>query len=205
MSSIAQDTAIHTLDALEQRLQRVRFLLYGTSTATDPDSNDQTSTDTTITQSVTSRLQALQSSFNSVLSDSKPARDIVALQSQHQHHAPDITHDALTALVLSHAPSYQATAARLTSLQDLPVPDPSSSAALIQLLPRLKRLAQRQDAQQESTAQLRHQSLALLARWYDSAIIGMDDCWTEWESRLMNQEKLVRRAETDKQQNDTPV
>jgi hypothetical protein len=81
MSSIAQDTAFQTLDALEQRLQRVRFLLYGTSTATDPNDNDKpSSTDTSVTQSVTSRLQALQSSFNSVLSDSKPARDIVALR-----------------------------------------------------------------------------------------------------------------------------
>ena len=96
MSSIAQDTAIQTLDALEQRLQRVRFLLYGTSTATDPDSNDQTSTNTTITQSVTSRLQALQSSFNSVLSDSKPARDIVALRNS------CLSHDVfLTRLTLS--------------------------------------------------------------------------------------------------------
>ena len=80
MSSVAHDTAFQTLDALEQRLQRVRFLLYGTSTASDPYSNDKTSTDTTITQSIASRLQALQSSFNSVLSDSKPARDIVALR-----------------------------------------------------------------------------------------------------------------------------
>jgi hypothetical protein len=33
----------------------------------------------------------------------------------------------------------------------------------------------------------------------------MDDCWTEWESRLMNKEKLVRRAEADKKQQDTPL
>jgi hypothetical protein len=80
MSSIAHDTTFQTLDALEQRLQRVRFLLYGTSTATDPHHNDQTSTDTTITQPIASRLHALQSSFNSVLSDSKSVRDIVALR-----------------------------------------------------------------------------------------------------------------------------
>lgn len=113
--------------------------------------------------------------------------------------------DALAALVLSHAPSYQATAARLTSLQDLPVPDPSSSAALIHLLPRLQRAAHRQEDQQQTIAQLRHQSLALLARWYDSAIIGMDDCWTEWEARLMHQEKTVRRAEADKRQDEHPL
>jgi len=80
MSNIAHDTAFETLDALEQRLQRVRFLLYGTSTATDPDDNDKTSTDTPVTQSIASRLQALHSSLNSVLSDSKSARDIVTLR-----------------------------------------------------------------------------------------------------------------------------
>lgn len=86
MSTIAHDTAFETLDALEQRLQRVRFLLYGTSTATDPLSNDKPSTDTTITQSITSRLQALQSSFNSVLSADKSARDMVALGNSHLSH-----------------------------------------------------------------------------------------------------------------------
>jgi len=80
MSNIAHDTAFETLDALEQRLQRVRFLLYGTSTATYPDDNDKTSTDTPVTQSIASRLQALHSSLNSVLSDSKSARDIVTLR-----------------------------------------------------------------------------------------------------------------------------
>lgn len=83
MSTIAHDTAFETLDALEQRLQRLRFLLYGTSTATDPQSNDKPST---ITQSITSRLQALQSSFNSVLSDDKSARDIVALRNPYLSH-----------------------------------------------------------------------------------------------------------------------
>ncbi|KAG9658465.1 hypothetical protein KCU69_g15435, partial [Aureobasidium melanogenum] len=63
MSSAAHDTAFHTLAALEQRLQRVRFLLYGTSTATDPDTNVETPTDTTVTQSIASRLHALQSDF----------------------------------------------------------------------------------------------------------------------------------------------
>ncbi|KAH0017882.1 hypothetical protein KCU78_g7383, partial [Aureobasidium melanogenum] len=205
MSSVAHNTAFHTLAALEQRLQRVRFLLYGTSTATDPDTNVETPADTTVTQSIASRLHALQSDFNSLLSNNKPAREIVALQSQLQHDSPDMTQDALATLVLSHAPSYQATAARLTSLQDLPLPDPSSSAALIHLLPRLQRAAHRQENQQQSIAQLRHQSLAFLARWYDSAIIGMDDCWTEWEARLMDQEKLVRRAEADKKQDDNPL
>ncbi|KAI5194412.1 hypothetical protein E4T39_08686 [Aureobasidium subglaciale] len=202
MSSIAQDTASQTLHALEQRLQRVHFLLYGTSPTAD---SAKSPTGTSTNQSIASRLQALQSSFNSVLNNSNSAQHLVALQSQHQHDAPDMTQDALTALVLSHAPSYQATAARLTSLQDLPVPDPSASAALIHLHPRLQRAVNRQEDQQNTIAQLRHQSLALLARWYDLGIIGMDDCWTEWEARLMHQEKLVRRAEADRRQDDNPL
>lgn len=116
-----------------------------------------------------------------------------------------MTQDALAALVLSHAPSYQATAARLTSLQDLPVPESSSSASLVALDPRLHRLLRRQEEQQDAIANLRHQSLALLARWYDTGIIAMDDCWTEWEARLMDQERHVRRAEAEQRRNqDTP-
>lgn len=80
MSSVAHDTAFHTLAALEQRLQRVRFLLYGTSAATDPDTNVEPPADTTVTQSIASRLQALQSSFDSLLSNNKPARDLVTLR-----------------------------------------------------------------------------------------------------------------------------
>ena len=88
MSSIAQDVAFQTLDALEQRLQRVRFLLYGSAAAAAADNDDQTPTDTTITQtqSIASRLQALQSSFNSVLSDSKSAQAIVALRNSRLSH-----------------------------------------------------------------------------------------------------------------------
>lgn len=90
MSSIAQDVAFQTLDALEQRLQRVRFLLYGSASAAAAaaDNDDQTPTDTTITQtqSIASRLQALQSSFNSVLSDSKNAQAIVALRNSRLSH-----------------------------------------------------------------------------------------------------------------------
>lgn len=88
MSSITQDVAFQTLDALEQRLQRVRFLLYGSAAAAAADNDDQTPTDTTITQtqSIASRLQALQSSFNSVLSDSKSAQAIVALRNSRLSH-----------------------------------------------------------------------------------------------------------------------
>lgn len=85
MSSIAQETALDTLDSLEQRLQRLRFLLY----ASPADAPLAAPSDTTPAdhlpsasqaQSIASRLQALQSSFNSLLSDSKPARDIVTLR-----------------------------------------------------------------------------------------------------------------------------
>lgn len=96
MSSIAHDTAFQTLDALEQRLQRVRFLLYGTSTAADPDTNVETPTDATTTQSIASRLQALQSSFNSVLSDNKPAKELVALRNPHLFHHVFATHLTLS-------------------------------------------------------------------------------------------------------------
>ena len=113
-----------------------------------------------------------------------------------------MTNDALSSLVLSHAPAYQATAARLTSLQDLPVPDASSSAALIALDPRLKKALDRQENQQAAIAQLRQQSVSVIAKWYELGIVAMDDCWTEWEARLMHAEAAVRRSETEKRRQD---
>jgi hypothetical protein len=77
MASIAQDVAHQTLDSLQQRLQRVQFLLHGT---TSSDVQDNPPAVMPQTQSIASRLHGLQTSFDSVLSASKSARDIVALR-----------------------------------------------------------------------------------------------------------------------------
>ena len=35
----------------------------------------------------------------------------------------------------------------------------------------------------------------LLLRWYDGSVLGVGRCWVNWEARLREGEKVVRRAE----------
>lgn len=105
---------------------------------------------------------------------------------------------ALSSLVLSHTPSYHATAARLTSLNDLPVPNASSSVSLITIEPRIQTATERQERQQAELGEIRQRSVEIISRWYELGIVGMGDCWSEWESRLMTAEAQVRRAEVKK-------
>lgn len=109
-----------------------------------------------------------------------------------------MSESALASLVLSHTPSYHATTARLTSLNDLPVPNASSSVSLVSLEPRIRNAIQRQEQQQHELGKLRQRSVQVVARWYELGIVGMGDCWSEWESRLMKAETRVRRAEGKK-------
>ena len=113
--------------------------------------------------------------------------------------------DALSALVLAHMPSYHTTAAQLTSLNDLPVPDASSSAALLSLEPRIQSLRERQQRQERVISHLRQQSVALIGRWYEMGIVSMGDCWSEWDARMMETERTVRQAEGRKKREEEAV
>lgn len=116
--------------------------------------------------------------------------------------APD---PALAALVLAHMPSYHTTAAQLTSLNDLPVPDASSSASLLSLEPRIQRAMERQEQQAKVIADMRQASLGLIGRWYEVGIVAMGDCWNEWEAHLMDAERTVRQAEARKRREEEAV
>ena len=42
----------------------------------------------------------------------------------------------------------------------------------------------------------------LLLRWYDGSVIGAGRCWVDWEARLREAEKVVRRAEVRREKED---
>ena len=42
---------------------------------------------------------------------------------------------------------------------------------------------------------LRMRTAAVLQRWYEVNVLGGSECWSEWEGRLMEVEKTVRRRE----------
>ncbi len=44
-------------------------------------------------------------------------------------------------------------------------------------------------------ADLRGRSARAIQRWYELGVLGENECWTEWERRVMEVEKRVRREE----------
>ena len=101
----------------------------------------------------------------------------------------------MQAIVNSCAPSYQTTASRLNAIKDLPLPPTEASVSLISLLPRLSKLELLQDEQAQDVAELRTRSARAIQRWYELSVLGDSECWTEWEGRLVEVEKRVRREE----------
>jgi hypothetical protein len=97
--------------------------------------------------------------------------------------------------VLSYASAFPETSSRLTSLNDLPIPDAKASTALIELQPRLQQLLLIQEQQARDISELRTRSARLLQRWYEVGFLSSSECWAEWESRLQDVEREVKRHE----------
>lgn len=52
-----------------------------------------------------------------------------------------------------------------------------------------------QESQAKEIAELRSRSASVIQRWYELGVLGGGQCWTEWESRVANVEKVVRQEE----------
>ena len=106
-----------------------------------------------------------------------------------------LTVSEILAIVDSCATSFPSTASRLNAIKDLPVPSAESSSSLIELNPRLAQVHRTQELQAREMAELRTRTASAIQRWYELGVLGGSECWTEWEGRLANVEKRVRRAE----------
>lgn len=107
--------------------------------------------------------------------------------------------------MLSYATAFPETASRLTSLKDLPIPEAHKSAALVELQPRFDRLAQTQSEQAAAISELRVRSARVLQRWYEVGLVGSGECWAEWEGRLEDVEREVRRTEVIRERREKEI
>lgn len=69
------------------------------------------------------------------------------------------------------------------------------SVSLISLQPRLARLELLQESHAREVDHLRLRSASVLQRWYALGVLEGGECWTEWERRVTDVEKRVRREE----------
>lgn len=108
----------------------------------------------------------------------------------------------MSAVVTAHAPLYPLTASRLTSIRDTNIPSSSLSASLIALRPRLAQLARLQGTQAKEMAYLRVRSAKVVQKWYELGVLAQGERWAEWEGRMEECEKSVRRLESGRRRED---
>lgn len=200
--TVSKETAAETLSLLEERLQRVDYVLNGN---TNGDAEDSTAT--AAKPSATARLRALERTLQAIAAKSTTVSDILFLQHKHPelfHTSPlsdvrdTLPPSSLPALVLAHSQLYHSVSARLPQVQDASMPDPSVAAKLIELRPHIEQLQSKQDAQATEFAKLRTRSAQAVEAWYEGGVLNMGERWAEWEERLRDAEIVVRRREAAK-------
>ncbi|GFG09179.1 putative nuclear distribution protein RO10 [Aspergillus lentulus] len=191
-----------TIELLEARLQRLTYLLTGdaswTGTPTAP------AKPASLDDTVSRRLFRLEKDLENLSRNIPAVRDVLQLHDRFpdlfrptppQSVPENLTTQNLASIVLSYASAFPETASRLTSLNDLPVPDAQASASLVQLQPRLDQLARTQKEQAREISELRVRTARVLQRWYEVGLVGSGECWAEWEGRLEDVEREVKREE----------
>ena len=103
-------------------------------------------------------------------------------------------------MVLSEAPAYSEVASQLRHLGDLSIPPTDVFAKLVALQPRMAGVQRRQYQQATEISDLRRRSGALVLRWHEVFILGQGRCWADWDTRLRNAERAVRREEVRRAQ-----
>ncbi|RAL14270.1 uncharacterized protein BO97DRAFT_341019 [Aspergillus homomorphus CBS 101889] len=203
LMTLDNDTvASATIELLETRLRRLTYLLTGDANWTGEPTPP--AKPASLSDSISSRLLRLEKDLEQLSRTTPAVRDVLSLHARFPelfHPAPpgslpeNLTTQNLASVVLSYASAYPETASRLSSLNDLPIPDAEASASLIQLQPRLDQLSRIQDEQARQISELRVRSAKALQRWYEVALVSGGECWAEWEGRLEDVEREVRREE----------
>ena len=101
----------------------------------------------------------------------------------------------MASIVLAHASSFPETASRLSSLQTLPIPEARASTRLIALKPRADKAMEENFRQETEVAELRARSARLIEWWVNIGIVGMGECWADWEGRLRECERNATQLE----------
>lgn len=103
------------------------------------------------------------------------------------------------------APLISTTAARLTTLKESPVPPVEVSTNLIAMAPRLARLELLREERWREVDVLRERTAVVLNRWYQMQVLEAGECWVEWEERLLEVEREVRRGERRREEDEDVV
>lgn len=203
MTGETHEITVATLDDLQYRLQRLEYFISGSD---DPKKPLEAVVSKGREHSINARLAKLERTLHSMSEKWPVLQELLQLEAAHPslfHTStsdPDVipsnlSTEEIAAIVTAHAPAYPLTASRLTSIRDINIPSSSLSTSLIALHPRLAKLEQLQDSQSKEMAELRARSAKAVQRWYELGVLGQGECWADWEGRMEECEKRVRRLE----------
>lgn len=207
----SKETAATSLLLLEERLRRIDYVLHGNKER----DKDETTPKPQHSGSASARLRQLEHKLHSLATKSPIIPEILALQKQH----PTVFHPdsssvpeslplaSLATLPLAHEKLYHSLSTQLQQLQDSSrnIPDPVVAAKLVELRPRIEKLATKQEQQMGELAELRARSAKVVETWYEGGVLEMGERWAEWEERLRDAEILVRRREAAKKREEGNV
>ncbi|KAJ5238889.1 hypothetical protein N7468_003508 [Penicillium chermesinum] len=193
MTQESDSVAGATIELLEARLRRIAYLLGGATDWTGvPTMPEKPSSHE---ESVSRRLARLEKELAKLSRNVPAVRDVIQLHDQFpdlfQAPTPEdvpegLSSRALASIVLSYATAFPETASRLTSLNDLPIPTPRKEQA-------------------QAISELRVRTARVLQRWYEVGLVGSGECWAEWEGRIENVEREVRRREVIKARRENEI
>ncbi|MCJ1379230.1 hypothetical protein MMC17_002330 [Xylographa soralifera] len=196
-----EQMAIESIELLESRLQRIAFYTTG---ANELENLDEKHFADAKAESIQARLQQAEDRLQRLALKSQVVEEILSLYRNYANifsRTPEAAERAAfsnserLSIVKSCATLFPTTASRLTSIQDLPIPSAESSTNLIVLHPRLAQVEFLQDSQSQEITNLRLRTASVLQRWYEVGVLAHGECWTEWDERLMEVEKSLRREE----------
>ncbi|EGX49353.1 hypothetical protein AOL_s00078g386 [Orbilia oligospora ATCC 24927] len=201
--------ALQTLSSLSNRLSRIEHALVGTPLLNPQNISTPLSLHAAKINhrdhSIRARLSALEAALTRLANHSKPVHDLLSLHASYPEIFIDIlpstqsppsgglTIEEKASIVLSAAPQVQGVTSQLVSLRDIAVPDVDVSIKLIELQPRVDKLAVMQEVQGREMAELRRRSLKVLERWYEVGVEGVNECFAEWDERVGKCDRVVRR------------
>ncbi|KAF2807261.1 uncharacterized protein BDZ99DRAFT_392884 [Mytilinidion resinicola] len=98
--------------------------------------------------------------------------------------------------VMESAPGYPALASQLKALKDMmPLPKTETLAHLVELQPRIQAMSDRQVQQALEISELRKRTECAIISWSEIHILGVGRCFVEFDKRLREVERTVRRKE----------
>lgn len=201
--------SLSTLSLLEVRLSRLEYLLTGTSAPSRL--NAQNPCPTKDVSSISARLRSLDGRLTQLKRLDGLPGNVVRMVDSLRREYPEIfaqrrgteTNTAVPVHelsnraneVLANSTLFTTTSAHLQTLQTLKIPQAEHSAGLIDAGTRLEELKQRQASLDAEISELKNRSAKTLEWWVKNGIVGMGELWEDWEQRVRDCERSLKREE----------